>query len=74
MTTKPPPTYYFNDITFNSAYYKFVDEGASLTQSEGDARYLIKTQADTASGIETFSNGIKSNTIDTINKTDITNN
>ena len=73
MTTKPPPLYYFSGINFNSGYYTTTDEGVSLTQSEADSRYLIKTQADTASGIETFSNGIKSNTIDTINTTDITN-
>ena len=41
MTTKPPPLFYFNTITFNSGYYTIVDE-APLTESKADARYLIK--------------------------------
>jgi hypothetical protein len=57
MTTKPPPTYYFSGITFNSGYYTTVDENP-LTQLEADARYLIKTQNDTTNNLQTFSGGI----------------
>lgn len=57
MTTKPPPLYYFNNITFNSGYYTTVDENP-LTQLEADARYLIKTQNDTTNNLQTFSGGL----------------
>lgn len=57
MTTKPPPTYYFSGITFNSGYYTTVDENP-LTQLEADARYLIKTQNDTTNNLQTFSGGL----------------
>ena len=57
MTTKPPPLYYFNNITFNSGYYTTVDENP-LTQLEADARYLIKTQNDTTNNLQTFSAGL----------------
>ena len=58
MTTKPPPTYFFNGITYNSAYYTIVDEGGSLTQSQAGSRYLIKTQNDTTNNLQTFSAGL----------------
>ena len=57
MTTRPPPLFYFNTITFNSGYYTIVDE-APLTESKADARYLIKTQTDTTNQLQTFSGGI----------------
>lgn len=57
MTTKPPPTYYFSGITFNSGYYTTTDENP-LTQSEADSRYLIKTQNDTTNNLQTFSAGL----------------
>lgn len=58
MTTKPPPLYYFNNITFNSGYYTTVVDENPLTQLEADARYLIKTQNDTTNNLQTFSAGL----------------
>ena len=58
MTTKPPPTYYFSGISFNSSYYTNVDESDYLTQPEGDLRYLIKTQSDSTNNLQTFSGGL----------------
>ena len=57
MTTRPPPLFYFNTITFNSGYYTIIDE-APLTESKADARYLIKTQTDTTNQLQTFNSGI----------------
>lgn len=57
MTTKPPPLYYFNGITFNSGYYTIIDENP-LTQAEADSRYLIKTKNDTTNNLQTFSAGL----------------
>ena len=57
MTTKPPPSYYFDGITFNSGYYTIIDE-APLTESKADSRYLIKTQKDTTNNLQTFLGGI----------------
>jgi hypothetical protein len=57
MTTKPPPLFFFNTITFNSGYYTIVDE-ATLTESKADSRYLIKTQTDTTNQLQTFNSGI----------------
>ena len=71
MTTRPPPLFYFNTITFNSGYYTIIDE-APLTESKADARYLIKTQTDTSNQIQTFSGGINTTTL-TSTHTKITN-
>jgi hypothetical protein len=73
MTEAKPPDFYFDGIEFNPLYFKEESTGSGLTQQESDARYLIKTQADTATGLETFSGGIKTNSIDNVVSTDISN-
>ena len=62
MTSVAPPTYYFNGITFNSAFYTTSSSGG-LSQSQANALYLKKNTADTASALETFSAGIATNGI-----------
>ena len=57
MTTKPPPSYYFDGITFNSGYYTIIDE-APLTESQADSRYLIKVKSDITNYLQTFNSGI----------------
>ena len=63
MTSVSPPTYYFNGITFNSAFYTTSSSGG-LSQSQANALYLKKNTADTASALETFSGGIVSDSYD----------
>jgi hypothetical protein len=58
MTTKPPPVYYFDGITFNSGYYK-ISEEATLTQSQADSRYLIKAISDTINYLQKVLGGIQ---------------
>lgn len=57
MTTKPPPSYYFSGITFNSGYYT-ITENTLLSREDADDRYLIKNTQDTATSLETFNQGI----------------
>jgi hypothetical protein len=61
MSSSQPPYPYFNGITYNSAYFTSIDSG--LTIAQANAKYLKKTVADTATAIETFNAGIKTNTI-----------
>jgi hypothetical protein len=56
MSEATPPEYYFNGIEFNSLYFKESNE--PLTKDESDARYLIKIQPDTATALQTFSDGL----------------
>lgn len=58
MTTKPPPSYYFSGITFNSGYYT-ITENTLLSREDADERYLIKNTQDTATSLETFNEGIR---------------
>ena len=68
---KPKKFYNIPDITFNPAY--FDDITVSLSKQETDARYLIKTQPDTATSLEIFTSGIKTNSIEPINDIDTLN-
>lgn len=56
MTTSTPPSVYFNGITFNPTYFE--DATQTITKKEADSRYLIKTTTDTATALQTFSNGL----------------
>lgn len=56
MTEAKPPDFYFDGIVFNTQYFKESNE--PLTKDESDARYLIKTQPDTATALQTFSSGL----------------
>ena len=71
MTTAPPPTFYFPGIEFNPDFFE--DVSSTLTKKEADARYLIKTEQDTATAIETFTGGIKTNSIENVLTTDVSN-
>ena len=71
MTTSQPPEFYFDGINFNPEFFE--DVSATLTKKECDARYLIKTETDIASALETFNVGIKTNSIEPINATDTLN-
>ena len=61
MTAFPPPNVYFNGIIYDSDY--FTHSSSGLTLSQANAKYLQKTVQDTASALETFSGGIKTNVI-----------
>lgn len=71
MTEAKPPDFYFPGIVFNTQYFN--NESSELTKDEADARYLKKTSPDTATALETFSGGIKTNTIDGVLSTDTSN-
>jgi hypothetical protein len=71
MTTSQPPEFYFDGIDFNPEFFE--DVSATLTKKETDARYLIKTETDIATALETFNVGIKTNSIEPINATDTLN-
>ena len=58
-----PPSIYFNGINFNSVFYAQDTTGGGLTTSEANALYLRKTVVDTATALETFSQGLSTNTI-----------
>ena len=61
MSAFPPPNVYFNGIIYDSDY--FTQSTSGLTLSQANAKYLKKTTPDTASALETFNGGIKTNTI-----------
>ena len=70
MTALPPPTYYFNGITFNSAFYPQTStttssSGDGITEAEANLLYLRKTTADTATALETFTAGISTPSVNT---------
>jgi hypothetical protein len=65
-----PPDIYFNGINFNSSFY--AEDTAGFTESQANKLYLRKTVADTAPVIETFTAGIKTNSIDTTDATGAT--
>ena len=57
--TAPAPTFYFNNIIFNSSFYPSTST-SGITQTQADARYLIKISSDTATSSENFSLGLTS--------------
>jgi hypothetical protein len=66
----PPPSFYFSGINFNPAFYTgTTSSGGGLTQTQANDLYLRKTVADTATVLETFTGGIKTNTIDGLTTT-----
>ena len=73
MSAENPPTYNFSGIDFNPSFYVDESNSSGITQEQANTLYLQKTIPDTATALETFSGGIKTNTIDTINTADVTN-
>jgi hypothetical protein len=61
MSASNAPTYYFSGIQFNSAFY--TTSTSPLTQTQASALYLLKNTADTATALETFTDGILTNNI-----------
>lgn len=62
MTSAIQPFPYFNGIEYNSAFFTSIDSG--LTIAQANSKYLQKTIPDTATALETFSNGILTDAID----------
>ena len=63
MSSQPPPTYEFTGIDYNPQYYNTV-ASSGISESQANNLYLRKTIADTATAVETFSTGIKTDLID----------
>ena len=71
MTSETPPSEYFPGIDFNPSFYQDTGTTAGLVpETTANALYLRKTVADTATAVETFNTGIKTNTIDNVLATD----
>jgi hypothetical protein len=64
MSSANPPYPYFNGITYNNAYFE--TSGTGLSRTQATALYLQKTTPDTATALETFNTGIKTNTINAV--------
>jgi len=64
MSSYNPPYPYFNGITYNKDYFE--TSGAGLSRTQANALYLQKTTPDTATALETFNTGIKTNTINAV--------
>lgn len=54
-----PPDYYFTGVNFNPAFYT----NTGFTEAQANALYLKKKVPDTATALETFNAGIKTNSI-----------
>jgi len=61
MSSFPPPYPYFNGITYDSAFFN--PSSSALTLAQANAKYLKKTTPDTATAVETFTNGIITDTL-----------
>ena len=73
-TSNPPSSQFFPGVNFNPAFFTDDDTtSGGISQDEADTRYLIKTQADTATALESFTSGIKTNTINNVLPTDTLN-
>lgn len=60
MSLYPPPLE--DQAIFNPVNWEASTQG-DLTQQQADARYIFKTQSDTATGLITFTNGIVTNSL-----------
>jgi hypothetical protein len=58
MSSSNAPSYYFDNIDFNSSFFTASSSSSGLSQSTADARYLKKITSDTATLLETFSGGL----------------
>jgi len=74
MTSElPPDPPYFSGIDFNPSFYVDESNSSGITQEQANTLYLQKTIPDTATALETFPGGIKTNSIDNVLSTDISN-
>jgi hypothetical protein len=69
MSSSNPPYPYYNGITYNNSFFT-TNTGSGLSQAKANTLYLQKTTTDTATALETFTGGIKTNSIDTVASTD----
>ena len=69
MSAFYPPSYSFTGINFNSGFFTTPTTG--LTETQANDIYLRKTTPDTASALETFTGGIKTDTINATNPANI---
>jgi hypothetical protein len=69
MSSSNPPYPYYNGISYNSSFFT-TNTGSGLSQAKANTLYLQKTTTDTATALETFTGGIKTNSIDTVASTD----
>jgi hypothetical protein len=69
MSAFYPPYYSFTGINFNSGFFTTPTTG--LTETQANAIYLRKTTPDTASALETFTGGLKTDTINATNPANI---
>jgi hypothetical protein len=73
MSAENPPTYNFPGIEFNPTYFINESISSGFTEEQANALYLKKKIPDTATALETFNVGIKTNSIEPINATDTVN-
>ena len=66
MSAFPPPNVYFNGIIYDSDYFTQSSSGSGLTKAQANALYLRKTVTDTATALETFNSGIKTDSISSL--------
>jgi hypothetical protein len=69
MSAFPPPNVYFNGIIYDSDYFTSSSSGSGLTKAQANALYLRKTTTDTATALETFNSGIKTDSISSLSTT-----
>ena len=71
MTSNNPPYPYYNGITYNSSFFSKNSTGSGgLSETTANTLYLRKTTTDTATALETFTGGIKTNSLDTVDSID----
>lgn len=73
MSAENPPTFSFNGIDFNPTYYINESTSSGFTQEQANDLYLQKKIPDTATALETFTGGVKTNSIENVLTTDISN-
>lgn len=62
-----PPDYYFPGVNFNPAFY--TNDTVGFSEAQANALYLKKKVPDTATALETFNAGIKTNNIELVSGT-----
>ena len=65
MSAFPPPNVYFNGIIYDSDYFT-QSSSSGLSVAQANALYLRKTVTDTATALETFNSGIKTDSISSL--------
>jgi len=66
MSSANPPYPWFSGIQYNPSFFASSSSG-DLTKAQANALYLRKTVPDSASALETFNGGIKTNSLNALN-------